>query len=381
MRKFATLALICVFAMIPLSANAQNDGLAIEAKSAILIDSVSGKVMFEKDADQQLPIASVTKVMTLDLIFDAVESGVLSLDEKVKISSNAAGMGGSQAFIDAGYEYTASELIKSIIIASANDAAVAMAERLAGSEETFVSKMNKKAQELGMTATVFKNCTGLPEEGHLSTARDVAKMSQELLKHEDYFTWSTTWMDEIRHEKDGRVTELVNTNKLIRSLAGCDGLKTGSTSEAKFCITTTAKRGDMRLISVVLGGSTSALRFEDAAKLINYGFANFENRNVVSAGEKLDVKIPLNKGIEKEIGVTAAQGFSVCVANDGSETVETRVELPENVEAPVIKGQIVGRMIITLDGTEIGSVDLLADNDYKKAGFFDRIKDLIAFWK
>lgn len=232
-----------------------------------------------------------------------------------------------------------------------------------------------------MTATTFKNCTGLPDEGHLSTARDVAKMSRELLKHKDYFTWSTTWMDEIRHEKDGRVTELVNTNKLIRSLAGCDGLKTGSTSEAKFCITTTAKRGDMRLISVVLGGSTSALRFEDAAKLINYGFANFENRSVVSAGEQLDIKIPLNKGIEKEIGVTAAQGFSVCVANDGSEVVETRIEVPENIEAPVVRGQVVGRMIITLDGTEIASVDLLADNDYKKAGFIDRIKDIITFWK
>ena len=381
MRKFAVLALICMFAIIPLSVNAENDGLVIEAKSAILIDSVSGKVMFEKEADQPLPIASVTKVMTLDLIFDAVESGALSLDEKIKISTNAAGMGGSQAFIDAGYEYTASELIKSIIIASANDAAVAMAERLAGSEETFVAKMNKKAQELGMTATTFKNCTGLPEQGHLSTARDVAKMSRELLKHKDYFTWSTTWMDEIRHEKDGRVTELVNTNKLIRSLAGCDGLKTGSTSEAKFCITTTAKRGDMRLISVVLGGSTSALRFEDAAKLINYGFANFENRSVVSAGEQLDIKIPLNKGIEKEIGVTAAQGFSVCVANDGSEVVETRIELPESVEAPVARGQVLGKMIITLDGTEIGSVDLLADNDYKKAGFIDRIKDIITFWK
>lgn len=381
MRKFAVLALIGILAILPFSVQAETDGIAVEAKAAILIDAASGKVMFEKDADRPLPIASVTKVMTLDLIFDAVESGALSLDEKIKISPNAAGMGGSQAFIDAGYEYAASELIKSIIIASANDAAVALAERLAGSEETFVVKMNKKAQELGMTSTTFKNCSGLPEEGHLSTARDVAKMSQELLRHKDYFSWSTTWMDEIRHEKDGRVTELVNTNKLIRSLAGCDGLKTGSTSEAKFCVTTTAKRGDMRLISVVLGGSTSSLRFEDAAKLINYGFANFENKTVVSAGEQLNIKIPLNKGIEKEIGVTAAQGFSVCIANDGSETVETRLEIPEAVDAPVGRGQVLGRMIILLDGTEIGSVDLLADNDYKKAGFIDRIKDIITFWK
>lgn len=381
MRKFLVLILSLIILCFPLTAFCTgNDEITVEAKAAVLVDASSGKILFDKNGEEHLPIASVTKVMTLNLIFDAVEDGTLSLDESIKVSQNAAGMGGSQAFIDADYNYKASDLIKSIIIASANDAAVAMAERISGSEETFVVKMNRKAEDLGMSDTSFKNCTGLPAEGHYSTAADVAKMSRELLTHEDYFKWSTTWMDELKHDKDGRKTELVNTNKLIRSLAGCDGLKTGSTNEAKFCVTATAKRGDMRLISVILGGNSSKDRFSDAAKLINYGFANFENRTVVNIGESV-CQVPLKGGKEDFVNITAQEGLSLCLKNDGSETFDVRLETPENVAAPVQVGESMGRMIVSVNGSDVAQIPLCADRCYEKAGFMDRLKKILSFWK
>ncbi len=378
MKKFLIFLLLIGLLITPISAFAQNsDSVDIRAKSAILVDSNSGEMLYGKDENKQLPIASVTKVMTLNLIFDAVESGNLDLDERITVSPNAAGMGGSQAFIDAGYEYTCSDLIKSIIIASANDAAVAMAERIAGSEETFVQKMNKKASDLGMSNTTFKNCTGLPKEGHLSTAADVAKMSVELLKHEDYFRWSTTWMDSLHHDKDGRNTELVNTNKLIRSLNGCDGLKTGSTSEAGFCVTTTAKRGDFRLVSVILGGNTSKERFEDAAKLINYGFANYKNKMVIAPGETV-CQVPVQNGTLDSVSGIAQNGYSLCIKNDEEENVEIKTELIENISAPVNIGDTVGKVIVVKNGSILDEIPLISGDDCSKLGFFDRIKRILS---
>ncbi len=383
MRKFLIIFVVASMLVVPLTAMAEQEetGLNIEAKSAILVDSQSDTVMFEKDADQKMPIASITKVMTLNLVFEAVENGALSLEEKITVSESAAGMGGSQAFIDAGFAYSAEDLIKGVIVASANDCAVALAERLAGSEEAFVAKMNKKAQELGMTNTSFKNCTGLPAKEQYSTSRDVTKMSIELLKHQDYFKWSNIWMDELKHEKDGRVTQLVNTNKLIRSLNGCDGLKTGSTDEAGFCITTTAKRDEMRLIAVVLGGSTSKTRFNDASKLINYGFANYEYKLVVSPMEKMDFEIPVKSGVVKGIIPNAKTGFYACTKISGEDVIETRYEVPEFVEAPIEIGQTVGRIIVLKNGTEIGSVELVNEEFCKKAGFLDKLKGIFSFWK
>lgn len=381
MRKFFIMFVVVSLLVLPITSFAQPDNdIDVSAKGAILVDTKSGRVMFEKNADQPLPIASVTKVMTLLLIFEELDSGNVSLDEKITISETASGMGGSQAFIDAGYSYPVEELIKSIIIASANDCAVAMAERISGSEEAFVAKMNKKAQELNMSNTVFKNCTGLPENGHHSSARDVAIMSSELLKHDQYFKWGTVWIDEIKHEKDGRVTELVNTNRLIRSLQGCDGLKTGYTNEAGFCVTTTAKRGDMRLVSVILGGNTSKERFNDAAKLINYGFANYSVQNVVKVGDAVG-QVALNGGVEENVNAIAHEDYSVCVKNDGTDKIETRIELPGEINAPIINGQELGRLIISINGEDDGEVILKADKDYKKAGFFERIKRIISFWK
>ena len=381
MKKFLIMFVAVSLLIIPITSFAQNEnGINVNSKAAILIDAQNGKILFSKNSEQPLPIASVTKVMTLNLIFDAVENGNLSLDEKVTVSETASGMGGSQAFIDAGYNYTVSELIKSIIIASANDSAVAMAERISGSEDAFVHKMNLKAKEFGMTNTTFKNCTGLPENGHQSSARDVAIMSKELLKHKDYFKWATVWMDEIHHEKDGRITELVNTNKLIRSLQGCNGLKTGYTSEAGFCVTTSAQRGDMQLISVILGGNTSKERFSESKELINFGFANYGNQCIVKAGEKIG-EVQIVNGTEKIFSAVSHENFSVCVKNDGTDVVEKRIVLPEKINAPILKAQEVGKVIISLNGEDIGEVKIYADRDYKKAGFADKLKEIISFWK
>lgn len=381
MRKFLVILIMVSMLIIPFTtfAETENIGVNVTSKSAILIDASSQRIMFEKDADKKLPIASVTKVMTLLLVFEAVDNGNLDMAESVTASETAASMGGSQAFIDAGYNYTVEDMIKSVIIASANDSAVLLAERISGSEDAFVVKMNKRASELGMTNTVFKNCTGLPESDHLSTARDVAKMSAELLKHEEYFKWGTVWMDELKHEKDGRSTELVNTNKLIRSLNGCDGLKTGYTSDAGFCVTTTAKRGDMRLISVILGGSSSKDRFKESAELINYGFANYQNNKVVSAGDTVGSTV-LKGGIEKTVNAIALNDFYVCVKNDGTDKLDTRVELPENLTAPVLQGQEIGKIIISLNGHDVGYVTLVSQNEHKKAGFLDRLKGIVSFW-
>ncbi len=380
MKKFLITLIIVSVIVIPFTTYAQGDtGIDINAKAAVLIDAESGKVMFEKNADSPLPIASVTKVMTLLLAFEAVENKNIGMDDEITVSETASSMGGSQAFIDAGYKYKVSELIKSIIIASANDSAVAIAEQIAGNENAFVAKMNKKAQELGMTNTVFKNCTGLPENGHYSSAKDVAVMSMQLLKYEDYFKWGTVWIDEIKHEKDGRTTELVNTNRLIRSLDGCDGLKTGYTNEAGFCVTATSKRGEMRLISVILGGSTSKERFSEAASLINYGFANYVTVEVIKA-EDLIGEIKLNGGKEKIIKLKASEGYSACVKNDELNTIETSVEIPEYVEAPVSKNQKLGKVIILENGQKIGEISLVADKDYEKAGFFERLKGILLNW-
>ncbi len=376
MKKFLCVLIAITCFVFPISAFAENEELTISAPSGILVDTL-GRVLYEKNADNKMPIASVTKVMTLNLVFDAIENGSLTLDEKITVSQYASSMGGSQAFIDAGYEYKVSDLIKSIIIASANDASVAIAERISGSVETFVVKMNAKASELGMKNTCFKNCTGLPAKDHYSTARDVSIMSRELLKHEDYFIWSSTWMDKLMHEKDGRITELVNTNKLIRSLSGCDGLKTGSTSEAGFCVTTTAKRGGQRLVSVILGGETSALRFEDAAKLINYGFANFESRQIVVAGQTQDEKVKLLKGCEEEVELIALSGINAAIKNDQSDKIEITLELPETVEAPIASGQIIGYKRVFVNGEEIAKIPLAASKDYRKATFIDKLKGIL----
>jgi len=351
----------------------------VEAKAALLMDCSSGTVLYEKNADQKLPIASITKVMTLCIIFDEIEQGNLKLDDMVMVSPKAANVGGSYVLTDANYSYKASELIKSIIIASANDCAAAMAEHISGTEEAFVERMNSKAAEMNMTNTTFKNCTGLPADGHLSTARDVSIMTTALMKHSDYFKWSNIWMDTIIH-KDNRATELVNTNRLIRYYEGCDGGKTGYTSEAKFCISASAKRGNTRLIAVVLGGDTSPIRFAETTKLLNYGFANYTTIKLVDSTKALEQSIPLQNGLDKTVMVKPAHDFSLVVRKGEEKQVQHQTILPDIIKAPVSAGAQVGEIIITQNGIEKGRAPLIAAADYKEAKYFDYVKKILTWW-
>ena len=246
--------------------------ISISSPSAILTEASTGRVIFEKNADERRPVASVTKVMTILLTLEAIDGETIGKNDKVIVSPRAQSMGGSQAYLDAGSAYTVAELLKSVIIASANDSAVALAEYIAGAEEAFVARMNERAQELGLTNTHYVNCTGLPAQGHYMSARDVAKLSSELDRHPRYYEYSTVWMDEIAH-KGGCKTQLTNTNRLVRFYTGCDGYKTGSTNEARYCMSATAKKDGMRLIAVVLGANAGQTRFDEARAMLEYGFA------------------------------------------------------------------------------------------------------------
>jgi len=351
---------------------------ATNSKSAILIESDTGEVLYKQDADVRLPIASVTKIMTLCLIFDKMEAGQFNGEDIVTVSDNAAGMGGSQVFLEAGGKYAVNDLIKCIIVASANDACVAMAEYVSGSQSAFVELMNQKASQLNLNNTNFVNCTGMPAKGHYSSAEDVAIMSCELVKHEEFFNYSSIWMDEIEHS-GGRVTGLTNTNKLVRFFDGCDGIKTGYTNEAGHCISATVKKGNMRLISVIIGGETSQGRFDDARDLINYGFANYEKRSLGSEVE-LPQSIALCDGMEKSILIkTIGDQYKVIRKSDAGK-VSYKVNLPESINAPVKEGEIIGSVDFMLNGEKIGEIKIAVSQNGSKATVEQYFNKLAQQW-
>ena len=353
--------------------------LQLAAPSAVLMDLATGTVLYETNSHERLAPASVTKVMTLLLIMEAVDSGKISWQDTVTASEAAAAKGGSQVYLKVGETMSVEEMVKSITVSSANDCACAMAEFLAGSEAGFVEKMNARAKELGMEDTHFVNCTGLPAEGHLSTARDVAIMSRELLGHKDYFRWSSTWMDEITH-KDGRVTGLTNTNKLVRFYEGCDGVKTGYTDEAKHCLSASATRNGTRMISVILGGETSQNRFDDARTLLNYGFANFVTVKLVNKDDVIEQQPAVKNGMDKTMSVHPAWNVTAVLHKGEEKLIEKEIALPSEIAAPVKAGQKVGELIIRKDGEEMMRVDLVADRDYKEAKIWDILKRIISLW-
>ena len=308
-------------------ASAESADLSVDAKSAILIDYDSGEVLFEQNPDEKVQVASIVKLMTILLTFEEIEAGNLSLDEMLTTTENASSMGGSQVFIDPFVDYSVEDMLKSVIVASANDASVALAEKISGTEEAFVKKMNQRAKELGLNDTVYVNASGLPEPGQYSTARDVAKLTKEVLKIKDYFNYSTIWMDKLTHPS-GRETEVVNTNKLIRYFKGCDGGKTGSTDEAGYCLTATAERGGMRFIAVVLGAKDATLRFNETSKLLTYGFANFENKQIISSGESL-IEAEILRSKVKTVPVYAAEDYYVVSRKGDGAQYAVTVEIDE----------------------------------------------------
>ena len=351
----------------------------IESKSAYLADYISGTVIYEKNSAERLPIASMCKIMTLLLTFEEIDLGNLSFDEDIIVSDNAAGMGGSQVFLEANASYKAEELIKSVVVASANDSCVALAERISGSEQAFTKRMNERAKELGMDDTVFVNCTGLPKAGQYSCAKDVAKMFSALLSHDYYFKFSNVWLDKIYHPK-GRLTEISNTNKLVRFYNGCDGGKTGYTSEAGHCLSASATRDGMRLVCVVISSPSSKTRFKEVSSLFNFGFANFTNKLIIDENEPLDLTVNVEKGKKSSIKVVPEKSFYAFSGKNDKRAFEFDFKQENRIVAPIAKGDVVGTLYVYENGVEVGSVNILAMEDVSQKGFIDGIYDVTDNW-
>ena len=343
-----------------------------DARSLILIEANTGTVLFERDADLALPPASVTKIMTMLLVMEAIDSGVIKYDDMVTVSETAASMGGSQVYLEPGEQMSVHEMLKCVVVSSANDACVALAEHIAGSEASFVDRMNAKAAELGMTHTVFENTNGLDDTtvNHLTSARDIAKMSAELIvKHPKILEYSSIWMDSIRNGEFG----LTNTNRLIRFYSGANGLKTGSTSKAKFCISASAKRGDMQLICVVMGASTRDNRNEVAKKMLDFGFANYAYEEFPAS--ELE-NMPVIGGKEESIPLSFGD-FGTVVDKANAGKVEQKINLPQSVSAPIKAGDVIGNIQYVLNGEVISEVPITAAESTERVTFWDVFKALL----
>lgn len=347
-------------------------GMELDCISAILMDGATGTVFFEKNADEALPPASVTKIMTLLLVMEAIEEGKIRLSDMVSTSEHAASMGGSQVYLKIGEEMSVEELIKCVVIASANDAALALAEHVAGSEEAFVERMNARAAELGMKTARFENTNGLDDtaENHVLSARDIAIMSRELIKHEKILEYSSIWMDTVRDGAFG----LTNTNRLVRFYKDATGLKTGSTAKAKFCISATAKRNGMHLVCVVMGAETRDSRNAIATKLLDYGFANYA---IFQAKQQKLPEMRVTGGVENTCAISY-DSFSCAVKKGEEGRVTSSLEIKDSIAAPVKKGTVVGKVTYTLEGKEIGSVDVVTTEEIDKIGYFGLLLRMIA---
>lgn len=336
----------------------------ITAPSAILMDPYSGKVLYEKNAHDVRACASITKVMTLLLVMEAIDSGKLSLNDMLSASEHAASMGGSDIWLEPGEVMSVDDLIKATVVASANDAAVVLAEAVAGSESDFVNQMNNKAKELGMNETTFKNCNGLDEEGHLTSAYDVAIMSKELIKHDQIFKYTSIWIDYLR----GGKTQIVNTNKLIKSYKGITGLKTGTTNEAGSCISATAKRDGLDLVAVVLGSKTGKDRFKDAQILLDYGFANYMVTKLQLPDDML-MPVKVTNGMDEFVQTEVSMDNKFLIPKGKDKDIKTVVDVDECVEAPVYEGQVLGKVTYMMGDEVLTESDIIAANSVSKMNF------------
>ena len=367
-----TIAFLLVFALPCVTCFAAPE---IKCKSALLMEQSTGKILFEQNSREKLPPASVTKVMTMLLTMEAIAAGTLKYDDIVIASERAKSMGGSTIYLDAGEQMSVGDLLKGIAVASGNDACVAIGEHIAGSESGFVEMMNKRAAELGMEDTTFHNTNGLPTDGHVTSARDIALMSRELLKHEDIFKYTTIWTDSLRNGEFG----LANTNKLIRFYSGANGLKTGSTDEAGFCISATAKRDDMQLIAVVMGSDTSGERFESAKSMLDFGFANY---CIVNASDNVSLENRINvlKGESETIEVELENGFETLVEKSIKKDIKGEVKLLESVTAPIEKGDKVGEVIFKIGDETLGKCNVVATENVKRKGLAAIYMQLLKEW-
>ena len=354
--------------------------IELPCAAAILVEPQSGQVLFAQNTDTPRPVASVTKVMTILLALEALSQGRVSLEDEFSISQAAAGMGGSQVLLDVGEVQPFSVLLKSAIVGSANDASVAIAEALYGSESVFVERMNERARELGLTDTHFVNCTGLPAEGQQTTARDVAVMTMAMLSYPAYFDFSTVWLDEVDHG-DGRITQLTNTNKLIRLYDGCDGGKTGSTNEAGYCISATAERSGMRLIAVVLGADTGSERFDIASEMLDYGFAHYRLYPVAQEGTKVRGELPVTGGDSAGVPLVLGGALTLLIQKGEEQGIQLVPDLPESVEAPIAAGQEVGGVEVVVDGRPVARIPVLAAQEVTAKGLKNALSRVLRAWE
>lgn len=379
MKKLASLIMAILIAIMPMNlsfANEDNAPLSVSSKSAILMDVGSGQILYEKNAHDKLPPASVTKVMTMLLICEALDSGKITLDDSVQISENAASMGGSQIFLEAGEVQKVDTLLKGIAVASANDGCVAMAEYIGGSVESFVDMMNAKAKALNMKDTNFVNTNGLPVDNHYTSAHDIAIMSRELLKHDVISKYLTTWMDQVVVGKKQITVGLANTNKLIKHYQGATGVKTGFTQQAKYCLSASAKRGDTHLVAVTLGAETSPERFKDATSLLNFGFANYESVKLCSKNDNI-ATLTLDKADEQKINLVAKEDLSVLIKKGGNKDFTRKIKVNENPTIPIKKGTNLGYVEIYQGKTLVGKVDLVNTKDIQKASYLKMLQRVI----
>lgn len=358
-------------AVLPVSVTGGAVGMTVDAKSAILIDAGSGTVLFEQNSHDRLPPASVTKVMTMLLIMEAIERGQMTLKDKVTISEKAASMGGSQMYMEPGEQQTLETLMMGIAICSANDACVAAAEHHSGTADIFVENMNKRAKELGMLDTNFVNTNGLPVANHYTSAYDIALMSKELVKHKKIQDWFNIWMTNITVGLPGKKqTELglTNTNRLIKTYPGANGIKTGFTQEAGYCLSASATKGDLTLIAVIMGSPTSKTRFAEAAKLLDYGFANYDSVKLAEKGEPMGTVV-VEKGMPNTVNAVAPENISVLVKKGERDTVQGELIFDDPISAPIAKGDQLGELVIYKKDKEISRYPVVAEEDIKKAGF------------
>jgi len=348
--------------------------LTEDAKASILLERDTGEILYEKNPHEKLPPASMTKTMTMLLIMEAIEHKKLSLDETVTISERASSMGGSQVFLEEGEQMSVEDLIKSIAIASANDASVALAERIAGTEEAFVQMMNEKAEQLGLENTKFQNSSGLPAEEHYSTAYDMAIIAKELLKYEDIVHYTSIYEDYLRKGEENEFW-LVNTNKLVRFYPYVDGLKTGYTSEAKFCLTATAKKDDMRVVTVVMGADTAKSRNAMTMNLVDYAFNHYESEKIFDQGEKVaTLRHIQSKGLTYDVKTSEQISLLHKKGETASDSFTTEINLDEDIELPIERGEEVGTLLIKQDNDTIVQSSLVVEEDVKTASFYDLLK-------
>jgi serine-type D-Ala-D-Ala carboxypeptidase (penicillin-binding protein 5/6) len=373
----STLLTFSTFPLHHTFAKQENQGKSIldTVKSAIVIEKDTGKVLLQKDANKELPPASMTKIMTLLLIFKALDNHDISLSDKVKVSEHAASMGGSQIYLEPGEEMSVNDLLKAIAIGSANDASMAMAEYIAGTEDDFVKEMNDEAKALGLKHTHFSNPTGLPEDNHYSTALDMALMAKALLQYQDVLKYTSTYEAYLRENTDNKFW-LVNTNKLLKAYPGVDGLKTGFTQEAKYCLTATAKRDGMRVIAVVMGAPTSKERNHQVSQLLSYAFANYKTKLILAQG-KMVKKVAISKSEKGMVPIVTQQPVVVLMKKGGkqqSTQFKTKVEVKSSLKAPIKKGTVVGQYVVSDGNHVLTKTPLIVNSDIKKATFWQLIK-------